>query len=110
MFKLFIFLTLLVISLFIQLLGFLNLIPLYISSPILFIVLFIILYTFIIEIDLEDLNKAVSENETAYFDTSFYFTSNDSNSFNFSSNTFNASRIGSAFVISTPAFFNTSIG
>ena len=46
MFKLFIFLTLLVASLFIQLLGFLNLIPLYISSPILFIVLFIILYTF----------------------------------------------------------------
>ena len=44
MFKFFIMLTLLLASLFIQLLGFMKLIPLYISSPILFIVLFIILH------------------------------------------------------------------
>lgn len=43
---------------------------------------------------------------------SHYFSSNNSasNSFNFSSNTCNASFTGSGDAISTPAFFNTSIG
>ena len=45
MIKFFIMLFLLLVSFFIQLLGFMKLIPLYISSPILFLVLFIILYS-----------------------------------------------------------------
>ncbi len=43
--------------------------------------------------------------------TSYTFQPNKfSNSVNFSSNTLHASKIGLLLVISTPAFFNTSIG
>ncbi len=42
--------------------------------------------------------------------TVYSASNNCSNSFNFSSNTRQASSIGAAVFISTPAFFNTSIG
>ena len=42
--------------------------------------------------------------------TVYSASNNCSNSFNFSSNTRHASSIGAAVFISTPAFFNTSIG
>lgn len=52
------------------------------------------------------------QNENPYFTNQSYQSANnkDSNSFNFSSNTWHASSIGCALVISTPAAFNTSIG
>lgn len=42
--------------------------------------------------------------------SAYFFNKRASSSFNFSSNTRQASSIGSEVVISTPAFFNTSIG
>src|SRR5699024_6338617 len=97
-----------------NLFAFMNIFPLWLSLPFLFISIYFSLYFFMRFITFMSRSKLrQNKSHLSQLLESFliYYSSNNlSNSVNFSSNTLSASKIGCFEVISTPALLNTSIG
>lgn len=96
---------------FLNLLAMMHMLPIYITSPLLFLSILFALYRLNHRKRLRVLKKACASYAQAFLNyEGFTFERSSSISFSFSSNILQAASIGSGDVISTPAFFSMSIG